>query len=351
MGPFCVFRAFLRQKWFGLSLFALPLAAPASAQRLEFNWPTPNPAWEQGRDYTAWVQPTVSGEPESGLFGCVRTNGAQFHEGLDIRATSRDSRGEATDAISAAMDGVVRHVNLSPGNSNYGRYIVIEHPDQTPAVYTLYAHLARVAPGLRTGSAMRRGQVIATMGRSASGSAIPKERAHLHFEIGLVATTQSFSSWYAWRKFGSPNEHGPYNGMNLLGIDPQDFLREWRRRRVDNLQEYFDRMRGVVKVRVATSRVPDFISRYPSLLRKPMPLGLVAGWEVECNATGLPFAWTPLTAGELGGQRAGTARIVSADGALLRSGRCKSLAKSVRGGGYTPGPDLTTMLQLVFGLR
>jgi len=59
-----------------------------------------------------------------------------------------------------------------------------------------------------------------------------------------------------------------------------------------------------------TSRMPDFITRYPSLLRKPVS-GLVAGWEVECNATGLPFAWTPLTVAELGGQRAGTAKIVS----------------------------------------
>lgn len=328
----------------------LAATAAGAGPRIEFSWPTPNRAWEQGKDYTAWVQPTVSGEPESGLFGCVRSGGGQFHEGLDIRATSRDRRGEATDPITAAMDGVVRHVNTSPGNSNYGRYIVIEHPDQTPGVYTLYAHLARVEPGIRPGVSVRRGQEIATMGRSSSGSGIPKDRAHLHFEIGLIATTQTFNAWYAWKKFGSPNEHGPYNGMNLLGLDPQDFLREWRRGRVDNVQEYLDRMRAVVKVRVATSRTPDFITRYPSLLRKPMPLGLIAGWEVECNATGLPFAWTPLTAKEMSGQRPGTAEIVSADPALLRGSRCKSLARSGRGG-YGVGSDLAMVLQLVFGLR
>jgi murein DD-endopeptidase MepM/ murein hydrolase activator NlpD len=327
------------------------LAAPfAAAQRLEFSWPTPNPAWSQGRDYTTWVQPTVSGEAESGLFGCVRTNGAQFHEGLDIRATGRDRRGEATDEVSAAMDGVVRYVSNAPGGSNYGRYIVLEHPNQTPAVYTLYAHLARIESGIRPGIAVKRGEALGTMGRSASGSAIPKERAHLHFEIGLRATTQTFASWYAWKKFGSPNEHGAYNGKNLMGLDPADFLREFRRQRVDNVQEYLDKLRSVVRVRYATTRTPDFITRYPSLLRKPVS-GLVAGWEVECNATGLPFAWTPLTAAELGGQRTGTARIVWADAALLKSGRCKSLAKSAGGGGYTPGSDLTTMLQLVFGLR
>lgn len=334
------------------ALFAfILLAAPfVGAQRLEFSWPTPNRAWEQGRDYTAWVQPTVSGIEESGLFGCVRSSGAQFHEGIDIRPVARDRAGEATDKVTAAMDGVVRHVSTVAGHSAYGRYVVLEHPDQTPAVYTLYAHLARVEPGLRPGLPVKRGHVFGTMGRSAGGYAIPKERAHLHFEIGFVATTQTFGSWYAWKKFGSPNEHGAYNGMNLLGIDPHDFLRELRRQRVDNVQEYVDRLRGVVKVRVATTRTPDFIARYPSLLRKPVN-GLVAGWEVECNATGLPFAWTPLTAAELGGQRSGTARIVSADSAQLRASRCKSLAKPARGGGYTIGPDLNTVLQLVFGLR
>ncbi len=330
-----------------LCLLAAPLA---SAQRIEFSWPTPNRAWEQGRDYAAWVQPTVSGEPESGLFGCVRSGGGQFHEGLDIRATSRDRHGEPTDPITAAMDGVVRYVNTSPGNSNYGRYIVLEHPDLAPAVYTLYAHLAKVEAGLRPGVRVTHGQAIATMGRSEGSAAIPKERAHLHFEIGLVMT-HDFTSWYAARKFGSANEHGLYNGMNLMGFDPNDFLREFRRRRVDNFQEYLDKLRSVVRVRVATSRTPDFITRYPSLLRKPLPLGLVAGWEVECNATGLPFAWTPLTAAELAGQREGTARILSADAALLRATRCKSLAKPGRGGDYTPGADLTTMLQQVFGLR
>lgn len=332
-----------------LAVLLLLAANSAAAQRLEFNWPTPNRAWAQGRDYAAWVQPTASGEPESGLFGCVRSHGVQFHEGLDIRAVARDARGEPEDRIFAAMDGVVRHVNTSPGNSNYGRYLVLEHPGLTPAVYTLYAHLSRVEPGLRPGLAVARGQVIATMGRSEGSTAIPKERAHLHFEIGLVAT-QNFAPWYEWKRFGRPNEHGAYNGMNLLGLDPLDFLREWRRRRVDNFQEYLGRLRAVVTVRVATTQTPDFITRYPALLRKPLPLGLVAGWEVECNATGLPFAWTPLTAAELGGQRAGTARIVAADAALLRGNRCKSLAKASRGG-YTPGPDLAMMLQLVFGLR
>ncbi|MDB6113110.1 MAG: hypothetical protein JWQ62_55 [Lacunisphaera sp.] len=330
-------------------ILGLLLATTAFAQRIEFSWPTPNRAWEQGKGIEAWAQPTVSGDPESGLFGCVRSSGAQFHEGLDLRPVGRDRLGEPTDKITAAMDGVVRYVSSRPGESNYGRYIVIEHPHLSPAVYTLYAHLAKIESGIGAGVPVTRGQVIGLMGHSSNGN-IPKDRAHLHFEIGLVATT-NFASWYATKKFGSPNEHGAYNGMNLMGIDPQDFLRQWRARKVDNFQQYFDTMRGVVKVRVATSRTPDFITRYPALLRRPLPsLGLVAGWEIECNATGLPFAWTALSPAEVAGMRPNTAQIVAAEWSILRAYRCKSLAKP-RGSGYVPGSDLEEMLQQVFGIR
>lgn len=333
-----------------LAVFLLLLGAgTGAAARLEFVWPTPGKAWERGRPIEDFIQPTVSGDPESGTFGGVRSGGRQFHEGLDIKPVKRDRHGEPADPVFAAMRGVVRYVSLRPGASNYGRYIVIEHPDLQPAVYTLYAHLARVEPGIRPGATVEAGQTIALMGRSSSGSAIPKERGHLHFEIGL-RVTDNFEAWYRTRKFGSPNEHGAFNGMNLMGLDPLDFLRQWRARRVDDFQQYLSRMRPVVRLRVATSRVPDFIARYPALLRKPMPAGLVAGWEVECNATGLPFAWTPLGPNELVGARPGSVQIVAVAAALARANRSKSLVHSRRGG-YEPGSDLDAMLQQVFGVR
>jgi peptidoglycan LD-endopeptidase LytH len=48
--------------------------------------------------------------------------------------------------------------------------------------------------------------------------------------------------------------------------------------------------------------------------------------------------------------RPNSAQIVYADMTMLRAYRCKSLAKP-HGSGWVPGSDLTTMLQLVFGLR
>lgn len=331
-------------------IILLSAALSAHGQRLEVGWPTPNPAYFEGRSITEFIQPTAAGEPESGLYGCRRSGGRQFHEGLDLKPVKRDRRGEPADPVFAAMNGVVRYISRTPGNSNYGRYVVLEHPDADPAVYTLYAHLADVAPGLSPGMAVTRGQTLGLMGRSSSEQAIPRERGHLHFEMGVVLS-QNFESWYDWKKFGSRNMHGNYNGMNLVGFDPMEFFDEYRARRVDNFREFFAHMRTAVRLRVAMRGVPDYVRRYPSLMAKPLPDGqLVGGWEVRVNEMGVPFSFTPLTPMDLMNLGAGEVRLLEVDEDLLRHHRCKSLAVARRGE-WRPGRDLQEVLQLVFGLR
>ena len=323
------------------------LAQPARG-RLEIVWPTPNRAWEEGQPITAFIQPTASGEPTSGCFGCVRSGGMQFHEGIDIKPVGRDRRGEPTDEVSAAMAGIVRHVSDRPGDSNYGRYIVLEHPEASPAVYTLYAHLARVLPGITEGARVACGQALAIMGHTKSGTRIPRELAHLHFEIGLMVT-RDFQHWYDGRGYGSPNEHGLWNGFNLMGFDSLDFLNQWRGHRVENLQDYFDRMKAQVTLRIVTRKVPDFVLRYPGLVRAPLPAGPVGGWEIQCDWTGLPFAWRPLTMNEVLGQSIDRVTILNVDQASVAEHRAKVLVQR-RGAEYVPVRDLKTVLQQIFGV-
>ena len=326
------------------ALMCLPAAR--GAERLQLVWPTPNTAWAEGKPPSQWLQHAGSGDPETGGFGGVRSAGGQFHEGIDIRPVARDRRGEPLDDVLAAMPGVVRHISASAGDSSYGRYVVLEHPAMTPAVYTLYAHLARIAPGLRAGEPVSAGQSIGTMGHSSGGYMIPKDRSHLHFEIGVVVT-RNFQAWYDRRKFGSRNEHDIWNGMNLMGIDPLAFFNQWRAGRVESVQDFFSRMETVVRLRIASYHTPDFVTRYPSLLTRPLPLGLVAGWEIQFNWTGIPFAWTPLTALEVAGLTPEEPRLVEVNAAIERRDRSKSLAVSRRGT-WKPGKDLETVLQQLF---
>jgi len=333
-----------------LALFAFGFAALATVAqaRLELAWPTPSTAYFEGKPIEEYIQATASGESQSGLFGCVRSGGNQFHEGLDLKPVCARARGEPTDEIYATMDGVVRHIAAKAGQSSYGRYIVIEHPGATPACYSLYAHLSAVRAGLKVGDTVKAGETIATMGRSAGGYTIPRDRAHLHFELGLVAT-RNFQPWYEQQKFGSPNLHREWNGMNLMGFDPRDFFDRYRAERVNDIGEYLATLPVAVKVRVVTTRTPDFAQRYPSLMKDPLPPGsAVAGWEIDCYWTGLPLALRPLGAVDLFGQRAGSVQIVEVNREEVVGHRAISLLRG-RGTTQVPGKDLHDVLTKLFG--
>src|SRR5512134_1642955 len=92
-----------------------------------FKLPTANDAiFERGAEEKFFVG-TVGKPWTSGTFGCVRTEGWQMHEGLDIRCLQRDNRGEPVDPVLATADGTVAYVNTRPSLSNYGNYLILHH--------------------------------------------------------------------------------------------------------------------------------------------------------------------------------------------------------------------------------
>ena len=132
--------------------------------------------------------------------------------------------------------------------------------------------------------------------------------------------------------------------MNLVGFDPLEFYNAWRTGRLASVQEFFARMTPVVRLKVATNRTPDFITRYPALLTKPLPEGRIAGWEIRFNWTGLPFAWTPLSSMEVIGLPPNQPQILDVNADIERRERSKSLAVQRRGK-WTIGKDLDTVLE------
>jgi hypothetical protein len=304
-----------------LAEIATPSYTPVYPSGLTILWPTPNPAFMQGGDLASWVQDTGSGDPHSGLFGCVRDDGHKFHEGIDIKCIERNKKGEPLDAVSAVMDGRVMYINSVAGNGDYGRYIVLEHPHADVAVYTLYAHLSAIAPGLKVGQPVAAGETIATMGHSGTED-IPLARAHLHFEIGL-RLSDDFQFFYDAKKYPGKNEHGNYNGINLLGSDPLAFFEQVRSGKFKNFADYIRAIPTAFTLRVTTTRIPDFASRYPALLTKPVPLEGVAGWDVACTWYGMPKQLTPLPAGTPGLGAPGAVALVNFDRSQFTGCSCR----------------------------
>jgi len=254
----------------------------------EFTWPTSmTPAMTRAPE--DFAQPTVSSRIESALFGMTRENGRRFHEGVDIRPSYRDRMGEPTDAVLAAADGEVMHLNPWT-NGPYGIYAVLWHADAKVPHYTLYAHLARISPALKVGARVGRGTTLGTMGRTADRSdPIPQSRAHLHFEVGLLLSG-TFGRWHDAQpeNRGARNLHGVWNGQNLIGIDPLPLLRAGK---VD-LQEEIRRMPAAVACVLRAAKTPDFVLRHPGLVEGDT--AAAAGWRIEFTWQGLPRRWVAL---------------------------------------------------------
>ncbi|PYJ02883.1 MAG: hypothetical protein DME25_14675, partial [Verrucomicrobia bacterium] len=232
-----------------------------------FHLPTANHAlFEKSGEEGFFVG--TSGKPwTTGTFGCVRSEGWQFHEGLDIRCLQRDQRGEPIDPVLATADGTVAYINARPSLSNYGNYIVLCHQIEGLAIYSLYAHLREIRPGLKVGQSVKSGETIATMGRTANThEGISKDRAHVHFELNLLVNDR-YSHWHKRAFPTQRNDHGDWNGQNLLGLDPRLILLEQQQEGAKfSLLKFIQRQTELGRVVVRKTNFP-WPRRYAALVR------------------------------------------------------------------------------------
>ncbi len=285
-----------------LTLAAFGLCAFKVSAQSPFQFPTANHSLYDVGGEVKFFAPTAPDKPAlSGSFGCVRSDGWQMHEGIDILHQHTDRRGEPTDAILATADGTVMYVSGKAGLSNYGKYIVIRHVVDGIEIYSLYGHLSEIASGIVAGKPVHAGDVIATMGRT--GQPIAKERAHVHFELNLLVN-DNFPAWF--KKNSSPgerNDHGVWNGQNLDGLDPREILlAEHNPAKPFNLANYIRSQTELCRVLVRATNF-SYLKRYPSLvLKNPVTEKEgVAGYEVVLDYNGAAFALMPRAASEIKG--------------------------------------------------
>jgi peptidoglycan LD-endopeptidase LytH len=277
-------------------------AAQAVIQGQPFHLPTANRALLEPGGEERFFTGTAGTNFLSGSFGCVRTQGRQMHEGLDIQPLHRDRHGEATDPIMATANGTVSYINAKSGLSNYGKYIVLRHSIEGLEVFSLYAHLSDIRNDLRVGQAVKAREVIGTMGRSTNTrQPIPKARAHLHFEIALFVNDR-FPAWYQKTYPTQRNDHGQWNGMNLRGIDPGlIFISQEATGANFSLLSFVRNQTALCRVLVRDTQFP-WLRRYPLLVRRN-PIADRAGaaaYEISLNYNGVPFELIPRAASEIG---------------------------------------------------
>jgi murein DD-endopeptidase MepM/ murein hydrolase activator NlpD len=327
-------------------LSGLLLSVRLAALAQPFHLPTANQAlFEKGGEEKFFVG--TSGHAwTSGCFGCVRSGGRQMHEGLDIKCLQRDKRGEPSDPVMATADGTVAYMNNRPSLSNYGRYIVLRHSIGGLEIYSLYAHLEEFAGGLKAGQAVKAGEKIAVMGRTSNTRAgISRERAHVHFELNLFYNDH-FSAWFKKHYPKEHDDHGIWNGQNLVGFDPRlIFLAQREEGPNFNLAHWLQHRTEVCRVLV---RKTDFSwpKRYPMLVQndQALPRERIAGYEMALDFNGLPFELIPRAASQM----KGTAQyqLLSVNEAEYTKNHCRKLVTR-RGAHWQLGREGIDLLDLL----
>src|SRR6266403_189537 len=268
----------------------------ATARALDICLPTANDALLRPGGDADYFQPTVEGTVESCMFGCVRSKGRRFHEGIDIKCLQRNRRGEPTDPIHAVADGEVAFINTKPGLSNYGRYIVLQHNWDNVTVCSLYAHLSEIAADLVVDQPVKKGQIIATMGHSTNTrEGISRDRAHLHFEINFLLNP-NFRIWYPKRDPQAP-PFGNFNGKNLIGLDPAAFLRAYAANHKLNFAEYVSKQPMAFTALIVARPLP-WLALHTEQIQPAS--GIPVAYEIGMTAWGMPVMVWPRTAQEIG---------------------------------------------------
>lgn len=315
-----------------LAPMILSFSAATLTAQTPFQFPTANHALYEVGGMLKFFAPTSPDRSwTSGSFGCVRSDGWQMHEGLDIRSIQHDQHGEPTDPVLATADGLVMYVNRKAGLSNYGNYIVIRHIVDGIEIYSLYAHLSAIAPGVAYGKTVRASEVIGTMGRTSNTrERIGKERAHVHFELDLMLNSK-FAEWFRKNMPGERNDHGVWNGQNFAGLDAREILLDEHSPFTNfNLLNYIRSQTELCRVLVRTTNFP-YLKRYPALvLKNPVAEKEgVAGYEIALNFNGVPFALMPRAASEIKGTA--SIQLLSVNAEEYHANPCRKLVVQ-RGG-------------------
>jgi hypothetical protein len=225
---------------------------------------------------------------EGGSYGFVRTSlrigdqiiQTKFHEGIDIAPIKRDKAGNPLDLVSSIAAGKVVYISDVAGRSNYGKYVIVAHSWQNSPILSLYAHLAEITCKVDDQLAMA--GLIGRMGYTGEG--ITRVRAHTHLELALILSGryQDFTPTMV-------NYHGPYNGMNLAGMDVAAFFLAQKNNPQLSVPEFLTSYPIYFKVTIPNNGPVEITTRYPWLV-KTSAEKKGSSWEIAFSNTGMPLS-------------------------------------------------------------
>ena len=125
-----------------------------------------------------------------------------------------------------------------------------------------------------------------------TGTGINRERSHLHFEINLYLSDR-FDAWMARYSPRVRNDHGRWNGLNLIGFDVPEFYQSYENYPSMWLPGFLRRQPWAFVVEVPGRQALELVSRYPWLL-EGSPGEVAAAWEITFTEGGFPTRVVPV---------------------------------------------------------
>ena len=184
------------------------------------------------------------------------------------------------------------------------------------------------------------------MGRTSNtSSGIPRERAHVHFEIGFQIN-ERFPQWYAKYRKGLRNDHGAWNGQNMIGLDPAALFRD--QARLGNKFSIRDHIRSkpeLLRVFIRTSRLSLAERSGPLVLKNPRAESEgVHGYEIALSAFGVPLEIIPRSQSEYPVTQRMT--LLRVNDSVARTEDCRKLVRA-RSGKWELGTAGSDLLELM----
>ena len=116
------------------------------------------------------------------------------------------------------------------------------------------------------------------------------------------------------------------------------------------MADFLKKTPAAARLRVHTTKIPNFVRNYPALVTLPYVGRQVVAWDVAFTDFGLPKEWTPRFAEEQLGGRSGDVRILSYSPKILENQTCRRVVEL---GGKTPTVSKWTLktLRMLFDFR
>lgn len=151
-----------------------------------------------------------------------------------------------------------------------------------------------------------------------------------NFELDLLVNDR-FPAWFKKTFPGERNDHGVWNGQNLIGLDPSlVLLRQQRQGTNFSLLNFVRGQTELCRVVARTTNFP-WLKRYAALARRNPTAEKegVAGYEIALNFNGVPFELVPRAASEIKGKA--KLQLLAVNEAEYRKNPCRKLVTQHKG--------------------